>query len=224
MRAGYPWTWQLERMLAIVLPMPIGPERQQYLEILGGLDMNVWIVGRQSPPLHIWANYCLNGQGIEEVTGLPRSLLDLISLVSRGKDVSGSLQQYAAMLPQMRDTLTETCRALVLSARIYLQEEPLFPISNELFTLVTCLKQQMLNSDLGILAWPAYTLGSRGASQECRFLAEDILSMVSASCLPDGVTALRGSPLGAMRRYWASVGILNASLTRDCDGAEIGLW
>lgn len=211
-------------MLTLVLAIPAQSERQQYLEILGGLDMDVWIVNRQSPPLHIWANYCQNRQGFEELTGLPRPLLDLISLVSRGEDVSRDLQQYAATLSQMRDTMTEICRALVLSARIYLHEEPLFSLSNELFTRLTGLKQQMPNSDLGILAWPAFTLGSRGTSQDCRSLAEEILSAISASCLLDGVTALRGSPLSAMRSYWASVGILDASFTQDCGGAEIGLW
>ena len=224
MRAGYPWTCQLERMLTLVLAMPPQSERQQYLEILGGLDMNVWIVNRQSPPLHIWANYCQNRQGIEELTGLPRPLLDLISLVSRGEDVSRDLQQYAATLSQKRDIMAEICQALVLSARIYLHEEPLLSLSNQLFALLTRLKQQMLNSDLGILAWPAYTLGSRGTSQESRLLAEEILSAISASCLLDGVTALRGSPLSAMRSYWASAGILEGSLTPDYDGAEIGLW
>lgn len=224
MRAGYPWTWQLERMLTLVLAMPAQSGRQQYLEILGGLDMNVWIVNRQSPPLHIWANYCQDRQGFEELTGLPRPLLDLISLVSRGEDVSRDLQQYAATISQKRDTMEEICQALVLSARIYLHGEPLFSLSNELFTRVTRLKQQMLDSDLGILAWPAYTLGSRGTSQECRSLAEEILSAVSTSSLSDGVTAFRGSPLGAMRNYWTSVGILDASLTRDCNDAEIGLW
>jgi len=109
MRAGYPWAWQLERMLVIVLVMPIRPERQQYLEILVGLDMNVWIVGRKSLPLHIWAKSCRNSQGIEEMTGLPRPLLDLISLVSRGDDVSRDLQQYADILPQIRDTITDIC-------------------------------------------------------------------------------------------------------------------
>ncbi|KAL4867251.1 hypothetical protein BDV12DRAFT_186879 [Aspergillus spectabilis] len=59
------------------------------LEILGGLDMDAWIVGRLSEPLH----------GVERITGLSRPLLDLIARVSRNKDVSAELTHFIAQLP-----------------------------------------------------------------------------------------------------------------------------
>jgi hypothetical protein len=95
---------------------------------------------------------------------------------------------------------------------------------NELFTLLQGLRDEMPATDLGILAWPAYTLGYFGELQEYRFLAVDVLSAPSTSYLPDGTSALRGSPLGAMRNHWASIGVLDTALAGGCDGAEVGLW
>ncbi|KAK2125315.1 hypothetical protein NOF04DRAFT_1361803 [Fusarium oxysporum II5] len=224
MRAGYSWTWQLERMHSLVLTMPQGPERQQHLEVLGGLDMNVWIVGRKSAPLHIWATYCRGGEGVENVTGLPRRLLDLISLVSRREDVSHELQQYADALPQAHDTMTGVYRSFILSARIYLQKEPIVTLLTELFTLVRCLRQEIPGTDLGILSFPAYTLGYHGELLEYRTLAVDVLSAPSTTYLPDGTSVLRGSPLNAMRSYWASIGVLDRSLAGGCGDSEVGLW
>ncbi|KAF4416000.1 hypothetical protein FACUT_12942 [Fusarium acutatum] len=183
--------------------MPQGLERQQYLEILGGLDMNAWIVGRQPAPLHIWATYCRGGEGIEDVTGLPRHLLDLISLVSRREDVLQELKQYAEVLPQTHDKMTGVYRSLILSAQIYLHQEPVAPLLSELFTLVRCLRQEITGADLGILAFPAYTLEYHGQLLEYRTLAVDVLSTPSTTYLPDGV--------------------LEFSLAGDCDSSEVGL-
>lgn len=58
------------------------PFRAHLLEVMGVMDMPCLAVGRQTPPIGIWRRFCQPTgprHGIEPVTGLPRSLLDLLA-------------------------------------------------------------------------------------------------------------------------------------------------
>lgn len=56
------------------------------IEAMGILDMPCWVLGRQSPPTHVWFRYCRSSSSgdakrdvIEPISGIPRSLLDIFS-------------------------------------------------------------------------------------------------------------------------------------------------
>ncbi|KAF9893471.1 hypothetical protein FE257_010783 [Aspergillus nanangensis] len=171
MRAGYTWTHQISKILEFAI-RPRGDDiavsttdSHQLLEILGGLDMNAWIVGRRSEPMHIWATWCMGRYGIEPSTGLPRPLLDLIARASRNQDVSDELRQFIAHLPD-RPSHGEylwQCFAVaaLLSVRSRLRSS--LGVTDLTIELLEILRH--LNTTPGVednycaLGWPAFTLG-----------------------------------------------------------------
>lgn len=52
------------------------------------MDMPTFTVGRQRPSIGVWRKYCRNtgarGEDVEQVSGLPRSLLDIFSGIGAG--------------------------------------------------------------------------------------------------------------------------------------------
>lgn len=88
---GLPWTMHIEGMHNILQscspdsPRGIAtptPFRAHLLEVMGVMDLPCLTVGRQTPPIGIWRRFCQPTgprHGIEPVTGIPRSLLDLLA-------------------------------------------------------------------------------------------------------------------------------------------------
>lgn len=88
---GLPWTMHLEGMHSILQSHGLdNPDRTattskfrtHLLEVMGVMDLPCFAVGRQTPCIGIWRRYCQPAgprQGIEPVTGLPRSLVDLFA-------------------------------------------------------------------------------------------------------------------------------------------------
>lgn len=88
MMNGEPWTMHLGGMHRILLDGGLEnlrkqetPFRRHLLEVLGVMDLPTFTVGRRTPYIGIWYRYCRDEEGIELVTGLPRSLLDIFSEV-----------------------------------------------------------------------------------------------------------------------------------------------
>ena len=86
MMNGEPWTMHLGGMHRILLDGGLEnlrkqetPFRRHLLEVLGVMDLPTFTVGRRTPYIGIWYRYCRDEEGIELVTGLPRSLLDIFS-------------------------------------------------------------------------------------------------------------------------------------------------
>lgn len=88
---GLPWTMHIEGMYSILQShspddppgiATLTPFRAHLLEVMGVMDMPCLALGRQRPPIGIWRRFCQPTgprHGIELVTGLPRSLLDLLA-------------------------------------------------------------------------------------------------------------------------------------------------
>ncbi|KAJ5681856.1 uncharacterized protein N7477_001796 [Penicillium maclennaniae] len=88
---GLPWAMHLEGMHSILQSHGLDNShrtsttskfRMHLLEVMGVMDLPCFAVGRQTPCIGIWRRYCRPAaprQGIEPVTGLPRSLVDLFS-------------------------------------------------------------------------------------------------------------------------------------------------
>ncbi|CAL5873659.1 uncharacterized protein PFLUO_LOCUS7941 [Penicillium psychrofluorescens] len=84
---GFPWTMHLEGMHNILLenlhrPSARSKFRTHLLEVMGVMDFPIFVIGRQTPCIGIWRSYCQRAEpkeGVEPVSGLPRSLLDLFA-------------------------------------------------------------------------------------------------------------------------------------------------
>ncbi|KAJ5275165.1 hypothetical protein N7497_005778 [Penicillium chrysogenum] len=88
---GLPWTMHLEGMHNILQSHGLDDLHRQstpthfrihLLEVMGVLDLACFSVGRQAPEIGIWRRYCQPAAlrfGIEPVSGLPRTLLDILA-------------------------------------------------------------------------------------------------------------------------------------------------
>lgn len=242
MRARYPWTHPLDHILSLISGIgdnEISPEdRLNMLEILGGLEMDAWIVGRRSKVTHIWATYCRGGGGIEQFTGLPRPLLDLISRTSQGEEVTEELRGFMQTLPDTCTDQVKFWQCFALAAILELRER--HPTCAEDDTrsikrdLAIVLRELHFGTRLqpsSALAWPAYTLGRLTRCPEKIQLVEDVLSDASQLYEIRGQWTDQGTPLGAMRTYWHKNGVqLRLGETGNSEAAslrptfEIGLW
>lgn len=95
---GLPWTMHLAGMHNILQSNglnnqnqypPTAPSEFRFhsLEVMGVMDLPCFAVGRQTPCIGIWRRYrqpTSPRHGIEPVTGLPRSLLDLFAGIGLG--------------------------------------------------------------------------------------------------------------------------------------------
>ncbi|KAJ5675539.1 hypothetical protein N7462_008436 [Penicillium macrosclerotiorum] len=88
---GLPWTMHLEGMHNILQSHGLDDQqstirqslfRAHLLEVMGVMDIPCVAVGRQRPSIGIWRRFCQPTgprHGIEPVTGLPRTLVDLFA-------------------------------------------------------------------------------------------------------------------------------------------------
>ncbi|KAJ5373988.1 hypothetical protein N7517_005994 [Penicillium concentricum] len=88
---GLPWTIHLEGMHNILQSHGLDDLHRQstqnhfrihLLEVMGVMDLTCLSVGRQAPEIGIWRRYCqpvIPRYGIEPVSGLPRTLLDIFA-------------------------------------------------------------------------------------------------------------------------------------------------
>jgi hypothetical protein len=80
-----PWTVHLNGVTSIfqekgnLQSSPNAPHEPIYL--IGVLDLPTHILGRQNEHMHVWYNHCRNQPGIEEITGLPCTLIDVLSSI-----------------------------------------------------------------------------------------------------------------------------------------------
>ncbi|GAB0144648.1 hypothetical protein EsHS_00005113 [Epichloe bromicola] len=94
---GCAWTMHLHGIYSVVLTRGLQeplkshtPIRQHLIEVLGYLDLPGFAVGRQNPSIGVWRMHCREPgyicrpprlDSVEFVSGLPRSLLDLLSAI-----------------------------------------------------------------------------------------------------------------------------------------------
>ncbi|KAL2800987.1 hypothetical protein BJX66DRAFT_290652 [Aspergillus keveii] len=91
---GAPWTMHLQGLYNVLItnglislrwqPTPI---RAHLLEVLGIMDLPMLTIGRQRPAFGVWKQYCrdrVDPDGIEVVSGLPKTMLDLFSCIDEG--------------------------------------------------------------------------------------------------------------------------------------------
>ncbi|OJJ42784.1 hypothetical protein ASPZODRAFT_146955 [Penicilliopsis zonata CBS 506.65] len=81
---GLPWTMHLQGMYSLlrIPPTPSSPDMpfsSHLVEVMGVMDLPGLVLARQTSCLHVWRRHCFGRTGVEPVSGLPRSLLDLYS-------------------------------------------------------------------------------------------------------------------------------------------------
>ena len=57
-------------------------DSRELAALIGVLDLPTHSLGRQNQHLHMWREHCMGQSGVEEVTALPCSLLDLFSSIT----------------------------------------------------------------------------------------------------------------------------------------------
>lgn len=243
MRAGYPWTGQIKLMLQLATtsiaqsPLVFQPNHQDSLDILGGLDMDAWILGRQSAPNHVWARHCSGQPGIERITGLPRSLLDLIAQASLLLDVNEDLQSWELEkdldLGKDRYTVIDSWHCYRLAARLFLHqhvgaltdfEQILEQLSEKVFSIAAQgSDSQYFNQR--ILLWPLCLIISLEKREVQLDRAVDVILRVLRST---GSGSQFGDPLLRLINEFVkrqASGVAGDLQSIACDlYLEVGIW
>ncbi|KAL2810169.1 hypothetical protein BJX63DRAFT_403057 [Aspergillus granulosus] len=242
MRAGYTWTHHIAEILPLAVRLSSDnihsatSDPHSLLEILGGLDMDAWIVGRRSEPLHVWTTWCMGRQGIESITGLPRPLLDLIARVSRNEDVSAELRQFITLLPlPQRQSYQESLwRCFAVTALLHLQSR-VSPVggvdvlTTQLVDLLRYLHATLAwKGNHNVLAWPAFTLGIHVQDNSLggMTVVNEILSLVFAQS-DEGWRHPDGCMRALMNQFWEErerIGRKSAYHNLQGTAFEVGLW
>lgn len=81
-----PYTNHLNAIIAMVmgwlkLDTPIRSDTQEFLSLLGFLDLQTHTINRMTPQNYVWYTYCRGQHGVHRISGLPYSLMDLLSSV-----------------------------------------------------------------------------------------------------------------------------------------------
>lgn len=243
MRAGYPWTNQIKLMLQLAttstaeMQNGVRPDYQQHLEILGGLDMDAWILGRRSAPCHAWVNHCLGRPGIERITGLPRSLLDLIARASLLQDVHEDLQNWKPgndlSTAEDKTIITDSWYCYSLATRLFLHrhvrtsadsDQILEELTDKVFSIASRSYDDH-NFNQRILLWPLCLIIST-TDRETR--PDGIVSTILRVLQSSGSGSLFGDPL---------LRLINELVQRESSGTdgnleiiardlslEVGIW
>ncbi|KAL5355112.1 hypothetical protein BJX96DRAFT_2026 [Aspergillus floccosus] len=114
---GLPWTMHLHGMYRILQTQGLdvcrdqrSPFRAHLLEVMGVMDLPTFAIGRQNPSLGFWKAYCTIRQkqspdddGVEVMSGIPRSLIDIFSRIEEG----GATEEDFWNWPGCKGTLTQ---------------------------------------------------------------------------------------------------------------------
>jgi hypothetical protein len=80
-----PWTVHLNGIVGLLRERGAFGGKQfdehDTMSLIGILDLPTHILGRQNEQLHVWNSYCQFQPGVEEISGLPCSLIDILSAI-----------------------------------------------------------------------------------------------------------------------------------------------
>ncbi|KID62687.1 C6 finger domain protein, partial [Metarhizium hybridum] len=185
MHLGYKWTTLLHRLCCLAEVSLCSHGRSadtdyaKQLEVLASMDFDLWIMGRRTPSRHVWATWCLGGSGIEQITGLPRSLLDLMALSCLGTDISADIRQWITTL-MTQDTASarrHIWQACAIATLLHMHTMH-FAILSDVDDLTRALKAHvgqfrealLVDRDLNArqALWPLYVVGKSAVDVDTR--------------------------------------------------------
>ena len=239
-----PWTIHLNGLASILREkgkfQPAHADPYDTISLIGVLDLPTHILGRQNEHLHVWYNHCQNKSGIEEITGLPRSLVDVLSSIML-PGVEERLLQWTPSVLETSDAnddtlfkIWDTVRyASIVAARdlapcyappTLLCESAVHYVLVRLRELEPVMKDSNLAARRGLL-FPLTVAGSAPAL----LTAEDkAFILTSIADLSDGDGDLYHlQVIVTLKEYWAcwaNVGRTSLQQFAKDQGRELGLF
>jgi hypothetical protein len=212
-------------------------DSRELAALIGVLDLPTHSLGRQNEHLHMWRKHCMGQSGIEEVSGLPCSLLDLLASPN-DDDIEKRLLQWSGEPgePVMCKIWEATQYAGLIMVRELRSEQGL-PTSTDTQSITSTVQHILvLLQDLRIrmdvctfastetLLFPLVGAGSQPTS----------LTADNRRFIRDCIVALADNSLSSYPYYEAVVLVLEAlwasdgsrslnQMTRDMD-LELGLF
>ncbi|KAL1952477.1 hypothetical protein VTO42DRAFT_5281 [Malbranchea cinnamomea] len=210
---------------------------------IGFLDLPTHILGRQTPTLNIWRDYCRGKSGIESVSGLPYNLIDLFSTIG-APDVEMQFWTWTGAgiqaKPVQRRAWDATRFAGIICARqqqLASSQLPSIGLSGPptevlVQAIVDCL-QDLLNtpreetsSVINLLLFPAFIAGTQcnvlSAAQKCieKFWNDFFLGDEGGK----GGSPMLEAPLNILHEMWTNDRGRTADQIAREWGLEIGLF
>lgn len=215
------------------------------VDTIGFLDLPTHILGRQSKTLNIWHDYCRGKSGIESVSGLPYSLVDLFSTIT-APDIEMQFLTWTGAGIQAKPVQRRAWDAIrfagILCARQHRQVAALPyqhavgpPTETLVQAIVDCLRDLLQTSRdeacsfLNLLLFPAFIAGT-----QCH-----VLSVPQRTCIDafwgtfflgdeedggGGGTPMLEAPLDLLHEMWTNgQGRTADQIAREWE-LEIGLF
>lgn len=246
MNRGLPWTIHLNGLTAALQESgefrAHDDEMRDLIGLVGILDLPTHTIGRKTPHLRIWKENCCNRSGIEDVTGLPYSLIDLLASIAELGTEERLWEWQSASRDQTQKMIWQTAQyAGILAARALRREdtsgsqhdvqEGIRPstatIQRTLLWFLQRLRTEMSDkffTGRQALLFPLVVAGSQYpllANEDRSFIRE------SMDALADGTLAsdqYYGTTFRALQEFWASDGQKSFDQTvRDLD-LELGIF
>ncbi|EAS32150.1 uncharacterized protein CIMG_03174 [Coccidioides immitis RS] len=241
------WTMHLNGLYTILQHRKVAqnqtPIASELISTIGFLDLPSHIVGRQTPTLNIWRDYCRGKTGREPSSGIPYSLLDIFSMVSE----PNAEWRFWTWIPEgpgrttFSDMVWEMTRlagiirargdhrrgGIPIGQRVSANNEVSLPPTDALVERILGQLESLYDHPadvtpamLNLLLFPAFTVGTQYnlLTPKQKIFLEDFWGEFF---LDDGSPHLQ-LPLKVLREVWAT-GKTADQIARDWD-AEVGLF
>lgn len=212
-------------------------ESRELATLIGALDLPTHVLGRQTKQLHMWHQHCMGQGGIEEITGVPCSLLDLFAS-PMDHEIEQRLLQWPGEPGEavMCKTWEATQFAGLIRIRDLRLEQGLpvdtdkHPTATIVQHILDLMRDLRIRLDVNIFAttdiffFPLVAVGS-----QAQFLTTE-----NRAFIKDGITALANNSTGCYPYYDSVLKLLEAlwagdstksleSIAREM-GMELGLY
>ncbi|KAF2999471.1 hypothetical protein E8E13_008365 [Curvularia kusanoi] len=212
-------------------------ESRELAVLIGALDLPTHILGRQTKHLYMWQQHCTGQGGIEEITGIPCSLLDLFAS-PLDDDIEQRLLRWSGEPgePVMCKTWEATQWAGLIRIRDIRMEHglPINAVENTTRSVVqhilALMRDLRIRLDVNIFAttdmffFPLVAIGSQ----------PQYLSADNRMFIRDGISALANSSTASYPYYeavlklleiqWAQGGTKSIDTIAKEMGLELGLY
>lgn len=240
MRLGYHWTehlsglWSVAKLFSLLDSPHADESVSRLLESLAILDLGLWVVGRRSKPMHLWAKWCCGRPGIEPTTALPRSLIDLIATACLDRNHSAKLLEWSARLQAdyIESAQYHIWKAYAIASSLYLRFRDNSALGDA-DILVGELKEHIsgfrseaaLDPSLNprLVVWPAFIAGKCATDSQTTSFVKNILNDSNLQLGIDCKSLLKG----ILEETWARVDageLVTACTVAREHNLEIGIW
>jgi len=215
----------------------VGENASTMLEAIATIDLDAWVIGRQTKTSHVWYRWCMGGSGVEPISNLPRSLLDLIAAASAGVDCSNEVMQWSPSTGLLETSVAKRhiWQAYAVATRLFLHQKKIAVLEGDtaIAALTHCLTQHITSSrsasalnpafNARMTVWPLFVAGEYSADDLTRFFIRRALADAAMNQYFRSENAV-GTILEETWARNARGDMVTAEMVAREQNIEVGIW